>query len=112
MPHPVVHFEINGRDGKALQGFYGRLFDWKIDANNPMGYGLVETGSIGGGISGDSEPSVRFYIEVDDLQAYLDKAVSLGGRVVAEVTEVPDMVTFALFADPEGNVIGIVKALS
>ena len=26
------------------------------------------------------------------------------------VTEVPDMVIFAQFADPEGNVVGITKA--
>jgi predicted enzyme related to lactoylglutathione lyase len=25
------------------------------------------------------------------------------------VTEIPDMVTFALFADPEGHVVGIYK---
>jgi predicted enzyme related to lactoylglutathione lyase len=25
------------------------------------------------------------------------------------VTEIPDMVTFAMFADPEGNVVGLVK---
>ena len=25
------------------------------------------------------------------------------------VTEIPNMVTFALFADPEGHVVGVVK---
>ena len=51
-----------------------------------------------------------FYVEVDDPQKYLEQAESLGGKVVAPVTEIPDQVTFALFADPEGHVIGIVKA--
>jgi uncharacterized protein len=110
MPHPVVHFEINGRDGQALQRFYSQLFDWKVDADNPIQYGLVETGGIGGGISGGTEPSVTFYVEVDDPQAYLDKAVALGGRVVQGVTEVPGMVIFGRFADTEGNVVGVVKS--
>lgn len=50
------------------------------------------------------------YIEVADLQASLDKAVSLGGKVVMPVTDIPDMVVMAQFADPEGNVIGMVKS--
>ena len=47
---------------------------------------------------------------VDHTQAYLDKAVSLGGKVVMPVTEIPNMVTFAQFSDPEGHIIGITKA--
>lgn len=29
--------------------------------------------------------------------------------VVHELTEIPGMVTFAMFADPDGNMIGLVK---
>ncbi|MFQ5426279.1 MAG: VOC family protein, partial [Gaiellales bacterium] len=49
-------------------------------------------------------------VAVDDPQAALDRAESLGGRTVMPVTEIPDMVTLALFADPQGHVIGIVKS--
>ncbi len=49
------------------------------------------------------------YAQVDDPQAYLDKAVALGGKVVMGVTVIPDMVTMALFADPDGDVTGLVK---
>ena len=111
----VTHFEINARDAKRLQEFYGTLFDWKIDANNPMQYGLVDTGlkiGIGGGVGQSSEQTpaaVTFYVQVEDVQAYLDRALRLGGRVVVPFTEIPDMVTMAMFADPEGNVIGLVK---
>jgi predicted enzyme related to lactoylglutathione lyase len=67
---------------------------------------------IGGGISGgDGQTTgVTFYVEVDDPQAYLDKIESEGGKTVMPVTEVPGMVIFAQFADPEGNVVGITKA--
>ena len=111
LPNPVVHFEINGKDGKALQRFYRDLFDWHVDDNNPINYGMVDThaGGINGGIT-EGENSVTVYVEVDDLQAYLDKIGRLGGRTVTPVTVIPDMVTFATFADPSGNVVGLVKA--
>ncbi len=113
MANQVSWFEISGKDGAKLQQFYGDLFGWKIDANNPMSYGMVEgsDGGIGGGIgqSNDGGSQVTFYVTVDDLQAYLDKAERSGGRTVVPVTEIPNMVTFAQFADPQGNVVGIVK---
>ena len=44
MPNPVVHFEIQSNQAGELQEFYSKLFGWKIDANNPMSYGIVDTG--------------------------------------------------------------------
>ena len=84
MPNPVVHFEIEGKDGPKLQKFYADLFDWKIDANNPMNYGLVQNGGEGidGGISGGEASHVTVYVAVDDLATYLKKVQSLGGTVV------------------------------
>jgi uncharacterized protein len=113
MPNPVVHFEVTGKDAKKLQDFYAKMFDWKIDANNPMNYGIVEAGEggIGGGI-GPGEvgsPGVTVYVSVSDTDAFLKKAESLGGRVVMPTTTLPGMVTLALFADPEGHIIGVVK---
>lgn len=114
MSTPVIHFEVIGKDGAALQKFYGSLFDWKINADNPMNYGLVSAGDggIGGGIGADSQGGsghVTFYVQVKDLQATLDKAESMGGKTVVPPTEIPNMVTFALFSDPEGHVVGLVK---
>jgi uncharacterized protein len=113
VPNPVVHFEITGADGSALQSFYRDLFDWKIDANNEWQYGMVETGGeggINGGISGNQDGSARVsvYAAVDDLQAYLDKAERLGARVVMPVTDMGDF-AIAMFADPAGNVTGLIN---
>ena len=79
-----------------------------------MNYGMVDThaeGGINGGIgpTGGGPNQVTFYVQVDDLQAYLDKAESLGGKTVMPPTEIPNVVTMALLSDPEGNVIGMVK---
>jgi predicted enzyme related to lactoylglutathione lyase len=47
MGNPVIHFEVSGSDGTKLQKFYGDLFDWKINADNPMDYGIVDNGGEG-----------------------------------------------------------------
>lgn len=115
MPNPVTHFEITGQDAKALQEYYGTLFGWEINADNPMNYGMIaaQDRGAGGGIGPAMQGPgmVTFYVEVDDVQAYLDKAVSLGGTVVAPKMDVPDGPTIALFADPEGHVIGIAQGM-
>jgi uncharacterized protein len=115
VPNPVVHFEITGADGPALQSFYRDLFDWKIDANNEWQYGMVETGGeggINGGIAGDPDGNgggrVTVYAGVDDPQAYLDKVERLGGKVIMPVTDMGDVV-IAMFADPAGNITGLAK---
>jgi predicted enzyme related to lactoylglutathione lyase len=36
----------------------------------------------------------------------------LGGKTVIPVTEMPDVVTFAQFADPDGNVVGLYRTPS
>jgi predicted enzyme related to lactoylglutathione lyase len=65
--------------------------------------------SIPGGIGAAEGPNqVTFYIEVDDPQAYLDRVEEAGGKTLVPVTELP-MVTFARFADPQGNVVGLMK---
>jgi predicted enzyme related to lactoylglutathione lyase len=113
MSNKVVHFEILGRDAKKSQDFYAGLFGWQIDANNPMDYGMVpaEAGSIGGGVSASmGEPMVTVYVEVDDLDAALKKAESLGGKTIMPPMDVPGGPKLAQFADPDGNVIGLMKA--
>ncbi len=111
----VVHFEVNVKDLKRAKDFYSTLFDWKIQDIPSINYGMVDTGlkmGINGGI-GQVDPDkptfTTFYVQVEDPQGYLDKAVRLGAKVVVPVTEIPNMVTFALFTDPDGCLVGLVK---
>ena len=113
MPNPVIHWEITGKDAPKLQQFYANLFGWNVDSNNPMNYGLVDTQTEDGineGIAQEQESATRVtvYVQVDDLQAYLDKAESLGGKTILPPTVIPDTVTLAMFTDPEGNIMGMV----
>jgi uncharacterized protein len=109
---PVLHFEIMGGQGDQLEKFYSELFGWKIDSNNPMKYGMVDTGGSGGinggvGANEDGSSRVTVYAQVDNLQAALDKAEQLGGKTILPPTEVPDGPTVAMFSDPAGNVTGL-----
>jgi hypothetical protein len=111
----VTHFEILGKDARKSREFYGGLFGWSIDANNPMEYGIVSPteNGIGGGIAAaqpGGSPTTVIYVEVDAIQPFLDKAVSMGGKVVMERTVLPGMVSFAQFADPDGNIIGLAES--
>lgn len=118
MGRPVVHFEVVGRDGPALQSFFAELFDWHIDSNNPMGYGIVareenisaEGIGIGGGISSGPEGypgHVTFYVEVPDVEEALIKAEGLGGTRTMGPEEVMEGLVIGLFNDPEGHTIGL-----
>jgi predicted enzyme related to lactoylglutathione lyase len=115
MGSPIVHFEIIGSDAARLKQFYAELFDWKIgDLMPDMGnYGLIdaETSGLAGGVgqSDDGKPRVTVYAEVSDLQATLDHAVALGGTVLMPPTEIPGVTTLALFADPDGNIVGLTR---
>jgi predicted enzyme related to lactoylglutathione lyase len=112
MSHPVVHWEIGGRDPERLQAFYADLFGWKIDSKNPE-YGLVETGDgIGGGIMRNpagAPTHVTVYVQVDSLEAALDRVAELGGEALAGPTPIENVGAFALFRDPEGNIIGLLR---
>ncbi len=78
------------------------------------GYAMALPGSgINGGIGGDQNGGagrVTFYVEVKDLDATLEKIGKLGGKTVAAPMDVPNGPTIALFSDPEGHVIGLIKA--
>lgn len=112
MASHVIHVEVVGKDGPALQRFYGSVFGWKLNTGNPGGYGMFESDGegIGGGIgtSNDGGPGhVTFYVHADDAAATLHRVEELGGRVLMPLTEVAPGTTIALFADPEGHVVGL-----
>lgn len=117
MQNPVVHFEILGSDGAKLIDFYRELFGWPIEDNQLPGwphYGFVNADrGIGGAVgSADAAPAgaVVVYVEVDDPQAYIERATQLGATVTLPVTEVPGAeVTVAWLRDPQGNILGLVK---
>jgi predicted enzyme related to lactoylglutathione lyase len=116
MPAPVVHFEIGCRDAKKTGDFYSKLFGWKLQAFSQSQ--MIDTGSkegIAGHINAlGHEPHnyITVYVQVDDLQKYLNRAKELGGKTIVPPQEVPGMGHFAWLADPEGTIVGIWKSMT
>jgi predicted enzyme related to lactoylglutathione lyase len=110
MGSPVVHFEIGCRDSKKTQKFYSDLFGWEITQAGPAA--MISTGSgIGGHITElGHEPHhyTIFYVEVEHVQGYLDKANVLGGKTLVPPVDIPTG-TFAWMSDPGGNTVGLWK---
>ena len=91
------------------------LFGWQVGADPAMGgYALVDTGageerSAAASVPSEAgEKSVKIYMRVDDLDAYLDRAEQLGGKRLVPPTDLPgDFGRFAIFTDPDGNQVGL-----
>ena len=112
MGRPVVHFEIGCRNLQKTQDFYTQMFDWKMQPMGPAAMIAGETGGIAGHMSAlGHEPHhyTIFYVEVDDVGAYLKKAEALGGKTIVPPVKIPTG-TFAWMQDPEGNTVGLWKS--
>jgi predicted enzyme related to lactoylglutathione lyase len=121
MGHPVVHFEVIGKDGDKLRSYYSSLFDWQFDTSNPMDYGVVNrddnlTGDgigIGGGVATGPDGyggHVTFYVQVPDVEATLAKAVEHGGTRTMGPETVMGTMVLGMLTDPEGHLIGVIQA--
>lgn len=115
MSHKIVHWEIMGPDGEALNAFYGELFGWKGEAVPGFdAYHMIDgehTGVAGAVGKGSEEmPSyLTLYIEVDNVEEHLAKAEAAGGGTIVPRTVIPEVVTFGMMSDPAGNILGIVE---
>jgi len=109
--HAICHVEWGSTDLEKTKNFLAGLFDWKFEpfgeeylmfrTPEGPGGGLMKTKEVKPGES----PSV--YIEVDEIDPYLQRAKDLGGDVAVPKTEIPTMGWYAHLKDPDGNVVGL-----
>lgn len=122
MSHDVVWWEIETPDPAGTQAFYGTLFGWTFERafdgpESEVGrdYWLVRhEGSGIGGLQaarpGQPAPSagVRLYVRVDDLEATVERAVTLGATVERGRTLLGgDDFWFANVRDPQAVSLGL-----
>ncbi len=114
MANPFVHVELHTGDTGRAKEFYNGLFSWKLE-DVPMGdlsYTMIQVGEgTAGGMMQKQSPEAPSqwvsYVQVDDVENSTKQAEKLGGNVVVGVTEVPNMGSFSIIADPEGAVFGL-----
>ena len=113
MGDPVVHFEIGGPDGEALERFYVGLFGWSCEpvASSGGTYRMIDPGGagIGGGLVtvGAESSYVTFYVRVDDLEASAARAEELGATIRVPPRQVAPGLRSALIEDPDGHLVGM-----
>ena len=114
MSHPVIHAEIRSQDPDATRAFFAELFGWRYSDGAFPGYTFVDSGVEGalptaiGPLQGGAD-AVLFFIGVDDVEATLARAEQLGGETIQPAQQVPG-VTFGVFADAQGHVVGVASA--
>jgi predicted enzyme related to lactoylglutathione lyase len=113
MPNPVTHFQILSKTPDETAKFYSTLFGWTVNADNPLGYRRIDTGSAEG-IQGGIWPAppqapdfVQIFIGVDDLKAAVDRACQLGARLLIPPTTLPEGDEMAVLHDPLGMSFGL-----
>ena len=116
MANPFCHLELASTDIAKAKTFYSSFFDWKL-SDMDMGGGMTYTtfkptdDSPGGGMMQQQHPGAPSawlpYVLVDDVKAAAAKAKSLGGNVVVETQEVPNMGWFSIVTDPTGAHLGL-----
>jgi uncharacterized protein len=114
MANPFVHIELMSTDIAKAKGFYGKLFDWKLEDMDmgDMTYTMIKVGDgTGGGMMKNPIPGGGSlwvpYVLVDDVKAATAKAKSLGANVMKEVAEVPNAGLFSILTDPTGGILGL-----
>lgn len=115
MSNAVVQWQIVARDPEAETKFYASLFGWSVRKDNALGYRELKSGN-GKGIDGGVWPSpaeghnlVQLFIEVDDVDATMAKAQSLGAKVIVPKSTLPDGDVLAILLDPAGLSFGLMQ---
>lgn len=110
---PVTQFQILSRNPDLSAAFYSKLFGWSVNADNPLGYRMLNTGSdrgIHGGIwpaPPEANAFVQLFVEVDDMAARIESAVALGARVIIPPQTLPAGERMAVIQDPEGIAVAL-----
>ena len=108
MNNPVTQFQIISKSPEETAQFYSSLFGWTVDANNPLGYRRISTGSAEG-IQGGIWPAppqapnfVQLFVQVDDVAAAIGRAGELGAKTLIPATMLPEGDEMAVLHDPQG----------
>lgn len=124
----VVHFEMPAEDRGRVSKFYSSVFGWEMqDLGEEMGHyimamttesdptGPKEPGAINGGFfpAGGEQPAIpSVVIEVEDINAHIQKVKDAGGHVHGDPAEIPGVGTFVSFTDTEGNGVSMIQPVA
>ena len=106
----VVKWQIVARDPDAVASFYSKLFGWNVRTDNALGFRVVESGGIEGGVwpsPPEGHNLVQLFIEVEDIDATISSATAGGAQVLFPRQHLPDGDAMAILLDPAGLSFGL-----
>ena len=107
----IVHIEFKSSDFERTAAFYAKLFDWRTEQSPSRTYMKLDSsdGPSAGWVRADLVQSAGpvTYLQVDDLAETLDAVEKAGGRVLVRSLPFAGGGEIGLFADPDGNVVGL-----
>ncbi|HEV2364703.1 MAG TPA: VOC family protein [Caulobacteraceae bacterium] len=117
-----IWYELMVPDVEAAKRFYGEVLGWTTQevGGSHMTYAMFEANGagVGGVIPLTAEfkaqgipPNWTAYVCVDDCDAAVRKAESLGGKVMRAARDIPGIGRLAVIADPHGAVIIVMKPI-
>ncbi len=111
-----VWHELMTPDAQAAADFYARVLPWTTEASTVPGYTLWMSGMAGvAGLMGQPQavrdsgtpPSWLVYIAAPDVDATVEAAQRLGGKVLKSPTDIPGIGRFAVLSDPQGAAFAV-----
>jgi predicted enzyme related to lactoylglutathione lyase len=109
------HIEWSTTDLEKTRDLLSGLFGWKFESwgENYMIYTTPK--GVGGGImkADNVEPgkSPFVYVDVPEIEPYLEKALELGAEIDVPKTPIPEVGWYAHIKDQDGNIFGIVQGM-
>lgn len=122
--HRPIHFEIHAEDLDRAQTFYETVLGWTFASWGDGSYRVITTGpedapGINGGMirrmgtvdRAAPDPVIAFVctVDVEDVDAYVAKALNAGGIIAVPKMAVPGVGWLAYVKDTEGNILGMMK---
>lgn len=122
-PGSLVWTELLTSDANGAEAFYTKLFPWRSSqvpsaAGEGVPYTIFHRGEDGAAgmfqitkQMGPMNPYWYPYFAVDDCDATVEKARSLGAQVHMPPTDIPKTGRFAVLSDPQGASFGVIKTV-
>lgn len=112
--------ELMTTDTQGAKSFYGELFGWQLeDCQEGMEYSIAKINETEcAGImaipkeNAGMPASWNAYITVDNVEQSAKQAVELGGTILMQPTDIPNVGRFVVIADPQGATFTLITYLA
>lgn len=108
--------ELMTSDIQGAKSFYSKLFNWTLkDMDMDMPYTIAKAGEqeIAGLMpmppeAGEMPPMWGAYVTVENVDESAKQAKALGGKVLMDPRDIPEVGRFCVISDPQGATLSLI----